>query len=1085
MQTKPASPLYRKNDINKWLSASALWLSLVGASLLWNLQLFNDSVEHLALSEARSLFNKDLLYRRWAAMQGGVYVPPTEKTPPNPYLDVPERDVVTTTGKKLTLVNPAYMVRQVHEMSSAQGDLEQGHITSRNPLRPQNKPDAWEDQVLERFETGVKEYSSIETINGKPILRYMGAMLVEKPCLKCHEKQGYKEGDVRGGISVSVSMERFENIEHDHTQSLYFWHFVIGLLGLAGITLGLRRISSIEAERFSTRLKLGRYAERHALLENVGEGVYALNEKGECSVINHAALELLGYREEEVVGMNAHRLFHHHHPDGREFPQSECEMHRAISEQKRLEGETTFFRKNGEMFPVYYVATPVTAMEETQGFAVVVGFHDISDRKETELRTAALLKRNQVMMQSSHEGIHLMNDQGNVIEANEAFCLHLGYTQTEVLRLNVSDFDAKLSPNELKENIRRLLTGHTMFETVHRRKDGTLVDVELSISGVELAGQRYLLAFCRDITDRKKAESEIKQMAFYDPLTGLANRRLMTDRMEQALAHARRTGELVAVCMIDLDGFKQVNDSIGHQGGDQLLIEVARRLQECIRQTDTASRLGGDEFVLILGGFKKISECEQSLNRIIADLAMPYSVVNEIANVSASIGATLFPNDGGTPDLLLRHADLAMYEAKQAGKNCYRLFNPTHHDQQQANQATLRKIEKALKEGQLMLYYQPQVDCRLGKVIGMEALIRWEHPILGLLPPSEFIPLLEHDDLVITVGEWVIREALKQLTAWRTLGLDLKVSVNISARQLHQHDFPTRLQALLSDFVPDVISHLEIEILETAALEDVNTVAEAMRKCRTYGINFALDDFGTGFSSLAHLKQLPMDMLKIDRSFVSGMLTNSGDMAIVRGVVGLASSFRRGVTAEGVESIDHILLLMEMGCFLMQGYCLGRPMPAQQVVPWTKSFKPDPLWQLHNAKRPTRSYFELLLAEASHRHWIERIVANAGDSKDDDDELLADHRQCQLGRWYYGEGEKLFGKESWFRSLEHAHQQIHLTAARLRAHKADRSLSEAEVDEADLQAQHAELESILNRARKSIADEYLMTEPTTPPGERP
>lgn len=275
-----------------------------------------------------------------------------------------------------------------------------------------------------------------------------------------------------------------------------------------------------------------------------------------------------------------------------------------------------------------------------------------------------------------------------------------------------------------------------------RRADGTYSWIADTGTPRFDDGEKFLgyIGYCWDITERKKSEDEIKHLAYFDPLTGLANRRLLTDRMEQALAQARRYGELVAVCMIDLDGFKQVNDQMGHKAGDQLLIEVARRLPECIRESDSASRFGGDEFAVILGGLTKISECELSLKRIIASLSAPYLVVGETARVTASIGATIFPNDDYSPDLLLRHADQAMYEAKHAGKNCYKLFNPSHQSQQLANQAMLKKIEKALEEGQLVLFYQPQVDCRLGKVIGMEALIRWNHPTLGLMDRQNLFP---------------------------------------------------------------------------------------------------------------------------------------------------------------------------------------------------------------------------------------------------------------------------------------------------------------------------------------------------------
>lgn len=770
---------------------------------------------------------------------------------------------------------------------------------------------------------------------------------------------------------------------------------------------------------------------------------------------NEAAAAYYGYPLAELVGM----------PIGNINIQSPEDL--AGERLRALSEERNYFifqhrLASGELRDVEIYSTPISS-DRTLQLSIV---HDITARKRAELATEALIHRNQVLMDQAIDGIHIVDEQGNLIEANCAFYQMLGYTAEEGCHLNIADWEAKLSPDELKAKITTLLDSHDVFETMNRRRDGSLIEVEASAVGIELNGKRCLYVSSRDITDRKKHDHEINQLAFYDPLTGLANRRLMTDRMEQALSHARRYSELVVVCMIDLDGFKLVNDQLGHKAGDQLLIEVARRLQECLRQSDTASRFGGDEFALILGGFKKVRECEQLLDRIIASLARPYSVVGEIARVTASVGATLFPNDGGTADLLLRHADQSMYEAKLAGKNCYRLFNPSQQNQQQANQATIKRIEKALNDGQITLYYQPKVDCRQGIVVGSEALIRWNHPILGLLSPSEFIPLLEHDDLIITVGEWVIKRALQQLTEWRALGVNLPVSVNISARQLHHPRFAERLNELFLGYDEEIINRLEIEILETAVLEDINVVAEAIRKCRALGIHISIDDFGTGYSSLAHLKHLRVDALKIDQSFVFGMLHNPEDMAIVSGVIALGNSFRHKVIAEGVESIDHILMLMELGCDLMQGYGIAHPMAAERIVTWFKSFSPDPLWKLSFTERPTRDYFELLLAETNHRHWINQLL----DSGDTNPEQLRDHQRCRLSHWYRGEGDRQFGNEDWFKSIEPLHQRIHQCAARLYQHQLEGNTADQQYERTELVKLQDDFDQLLSNLRGAIFD---------------
>jgi EAL domain-containing protein (putative c-di-GMP-specific phosphodiesterase class I) len=415
-----------------------------------------------------------------------------------------------------------------------------------------------------------------------------------------------------------------------------------------------------------------------------------------------------------------------------------------------------------------------------------------------------------------------------------------------------------------------------------------------------------------------------------------------------------------------------------------------------------------------------------------------------------------------------------MYAAKQAGKNRYHLFDPSHDQRVKANQGALRKIDRALSENQFLLFYQPQVDCRRGCVTGAEALIRWRHPVLGMLTPAEFLPLIEQDDLIVTLGEWVIGKALTQIDAWLQQGIDLRVSVNVSARQLHQSAFPARLRAMMAAHSQDIVGRLEMEIVETAALEDINAVADAIDECHALGIRVALDDFGTGFSSLVHLKRLAADVLKIDQAFVADMLEDPEDLAIVEGVVGLANAFKRQVVAEGVETIDHILLLMELGCSVMQGFGLARPMAAEKIPDWLRSFQPDPLWNLSASPRPSRDYFELLLAEANHRHWIDQVVSSIrqqGSSRPE--EVTIDDQSCRFGQWYYKEGARRFRSLPEFVAIERIHQAIHRQAARLCAdHLADRK-EEVRRGEMELMALHKEMVALLRQLRVRLAEEML------------
>lgn len=696
---------------------------------------------------------------------------------------------------------------------------------------------------------------------------------------------------------------------------------------------------------------------------------------------------------------------------------------------------------------------------------------DITERKQAEnaLQIAAIAFESQ-------EGMVITDIDNVIIKVNQAFVRLTGYSSEELInrKMNIlksGRHDAKFYA-DMWDSIRR--TGTWQGEIWNRFKNGELHPEFVTITAVKNNNGEVInyVATYTDITERKVIEEKLNNLAFYDPLTHLPNRVLLADRMNQTLA--RRHREIVAVCMLDLDGFKQVNDTLGHASGDQLLCDVAQRLQECIRREDTAARFGGDEFALLLGGFTAVGECEQTLERIIASIAAPYRIFGQTAHVSASIGVTLFPEDSGDPDLLLRHADQAMYEVKQSNKNGYKLFNSVYAKRMQTTQAFFKKIGEALDKGQFELYYQPKVDCRQGKVVGAEAMVRWNHPILGILSPSEFIPVIENSGLIIALGEWTIQEALRQLNEWAGAGFNIHISVNISSRQLHNQEFLQRLQELFARYDVEIIRRLEIEIVETAALEDMRVSSEAIRKCRDMGVSVTLDDFGTGFSSLTHLKHLAADALKIDMSFVSGMLINPGDRAIVEGVIGLAASFRLQVIAQGVEFIDQILMLMALGCDVMQGYGIARPMPGKKMAIWLEKFKPDPLWSLSSTHLTSRGYFELLKAEANHRYWIDRIIANLDEPNDQTTpESLLDHRQCRFGQWYYDEGRRRFCNISEFDTLDEIHQSIHQAAARLYEHHKAGMTVKADADKAQLLALQQNMNSLLHRLRVILADRLL------------
>ena len=437
-----------------------------------------------------------------------------------------------------------------------------------------------------------------------------------------------------------------------------------------------------------------------------------------------------------------------------------------------------------------------------------------------------------------------------------------------------------------------------------------------------------------DITTLKTQQRQLEQMALYDVITQLPNRVLLADRLQQAMTQCQPGGRSLAVAYLDLDGFKAVNDRHGPTLGDELLRTLAQRMKAVLRQGDTLARIGGDEFVAVLTDLGQAQDCMPLLQRLLQAAAAPTLIGDSVLQVSASIGVTCYPQDASDAEQLLRHADQAMYQAKQAGRNRYQLFDLHHHVALRSQNANIAEIRQGLRQGEFELHYQPKVNMRTGAVIGAEALVRWRHPERGLLPPASFLPILENHPSSEALCQWVLDTALDQVDAWQGAGHEIPVSVNITAFQLQQDGFVSRLAQQLAAHPNARPNRLEIEVLETSALENMAQVAAMMRACHALGVRFALDDFGTGYSSLTYLRHLPADLLKIDRSFVAGMLDDANDRAIVESVIGLAHAFHREVIAEGVETPAHGALLLELGCEMAQGYGIARPMPGADLPAW-------------------------------------------------------------------------------------------------------------------------------------------------------
>ncbi|MFZ1501035.1 MAG: EAL domain-containing protein [Giesbergeria sp.] len=453
-----------------------------------------------------------------------------------------------------------------------------------------------------------------------------------------------------------------------------------------------------------------------------------------------------------------------------------------------------------------------------------------------------------------------------------------------------------------------------------------------------------MLGVTIDVTGQREQELLLQRLAHYDALTDLPNRVLMARQLSDAMEQARASGQLLGVAYLDLDGFKPVNDRFGHDAGDELLRCAARRLSAALRPQDCVARLGGDEFAILLPELSSSEDAQRALVRLMGSISAPYTLQGESICVTASIGYTLFPRDDADADTLVRHADQAMYAAKQAGRNRFHEFDAAQEREMLQMRAQVVHLREALSAGQFELYLQPKVDMRLGTVVGAEALARWNHPERGVLSPGAFLPFIEGNELETLFGAWVVDAGLTLLDRWCKAGIALPLSINVAAPHLQQADFAPWMAEQLKAHPHAPVNLLDIEITEATALFQLDRVAQTLRELRAMGITISLDDFGTGYSSLTYLRRLPLNTLKIDQSFVSGMMDQAGDLAIVQGVIGLARSFGYKVIAEGVETEDQGQMLLQMGCTQAQGYFIARPMPAETFFAWLHTWRAPEAW---------------------------------------------------------------------------------------------------------------------------------------------
>ncbi len=560
----------------------------------------------------------------------------------------------------------------------------------------------------------------------------------------------------------------------------------------------------------------------------------------------------------------------------------------------------------------------------------------------TRARLEARLRLQDAALRAVASGILITDTQANIQWANPAFSQITGYELDEALGRKPKELiSSGLNHTGLYENLWKTIQSGQVWrgELINKRKDGSIYNEELAITPVrDTQGVvQHYVAVKQDISERKANEEQIRQLAFFDALTGLPNRRLLLDRLQQAIAARGRDRHSGALLFIDLDNFKALNDTLGHDVGDLLLIQVARRLTECVREGDTVSRLGGDEFVVMLEDLSPDAEiaapqAEGVGEKILTALNRPYTLRGSEHHSTPSIGITLFNDSRDNLDDLLKRADLAMYQAKDAGRNTLRFFDHAMQSRVDARAALERELRRGLHNHQFLLYYQPQVD-GTGQIRGAEALLRWNHPSRGLVPPLDFIALAEETGLIVGLGHWVLEEACHQLAKWakHPASACLTLAVNVSARQFRHPDFVDQVVAILEHCGANP-QLLKLELTESLLLDNVESTVEKMSALKALGIGFALDDFGTGYSSLTYLKRLPLNQLKIDRSFVQDVLSNNNDAAIARTIVALGQSLGLPVIAEGVETPAQQAFLTLNGCLAFQGYLYGKPMPVEDFL---------------------------------------------------------------------------------------------------------------------------------------------------------
>lgn len=700
--------------------------------------------------------------------------------------------------------------------------------------------------------------------------------------------------------------------------------------------MALQVQTSVESLRATQRQQGEQLHFTRQLIDALPLPIFVRSAQGVCLAVNRAWEQLFDTPAAKAVGaaMSSDYAALPHEQAGRE--------RRA---RPPSENEILVKAAGSQLREMVYFKAPFTSVDGAQA-GTIGALVDITERKLAQEALVAEMERAVVTLASIGDGVITTDPGGHIESINEVAQFLTGYTLAQArgrTLAEVFNVSAQLGRQSGGAAVASALAAGSAVHVndqvlIHRSGERYAIEYTAAPirSGHGIANGCVLVF--RDVTETRDLMQKISWQARHDALTGLDNRVALAERFTHALFRARHEKSALAVCLLDLDSFQSINERYGEWAGDRLLKEVALRLSAAVAEGDVVARLGGDEFVVLLCDASDGAAIAPRVARLLRHLAEPYAIDDVVIQTTASIGVTVFPLDDANPDTLLRHADQAMCQAKHTGRNRIHFFDAQLDQEVQTNYSRRTRVAKALEDGELRVFYQPKVNLRSGRVLGMEALIRWQHPEQGLLGPGHFLGVIEDTDVIVDLGEWVLHQSLSQMAHWVAQGCDWTVSVNIAARHFHRSDFVSRLKDVLAAYPSVSPGLLELEILESAALEDVQHMCEVMRGCQALGVRFALDDFGTGFSSLSYLKRLPAETIKIDQIFVRGLLEDHDDLTLVTAIVALAKAFQRHVIAEGVETVAQGRRLLELGCELAQGFGIARPMPAGEVQAWVSGY---------------------------------------------------------------------------------------------------------------------------------------------------